>query len=527
MATKDPNSFVLLKDLLETVNKAVDRRVLQIQTAAVSGTFALPVTTTDLILTKNLLSTVAPEIHLNALNGGWVVGIDVANAPGARDLVLAGKKDFPNPGDVNDLVYIAHRGSSNPTIGLGQTPPDGTYRVQIAAADNEVTMGGLGIRRGPSQTAHVFAVYDSNPTDRLWIDKDFYVKGANSAVGCSLAVKANDADGRSVAMTKADGTVAYGFLHSGNDCILRYITGGANEIEFKTTGIPNFPNGLSFASAAKTLVDVTSPVTALRLKHGGDTAFVVENNDAAGQTMLGASASGGYVGTFTNNTFSLRTNNTSRWQINNSGHLLPVADNTYDLGITSTNRIRTGYFQTSVVLGTLTQTDASGFFSTTGGFRAESSSSGFRTSDQSVILINSGGLLLDNAVSNILQFQTLDKSREILLGGRVQTTDATTATAVSRTIADNTSESLIIHVSTKRTSSSEAAAYQIHASVHRAGGGAVLNGQTPVSTIESAGAAANTCVVDVSGNDLRVRVTGQAGQTWEWHAVINTMNSNA
>lgn len=197
-------------------------------------------TGSDIVLTKNTSAAVAPEIHLNALNGSWLLGIDVANGPGARDFVLAAKKDFPTPGAVNDLIYISHNGTGAPTIGLGQTPPDTSHRVQIAAYDPETGMGCLKMRKGPSQVGNIVTVVDSSNTARWWLDSDFYLKGASVATGASVSVKADDTNGRSLALTKADGTVVYGFTHVGNNMNIRYVTGGADIMEFTTAGRVRF-----------------------------------------------------------------------------------------------------------------------------------------------------------------------------------------------------------------------------------------------------------------------------------------------
>lgn len=197
-----------------------------------------------LLLTKNVSVLDAPEIHLDAVNGGWITGIDVANPPGARDYVVAAKKNFPNPGDVNDLIYIAHRGTSHPTIGLGVTPPDGSHRVQISPADAEPGMGGARIRVGPSQTGNILTMTDSAGVDRWWLDKDYYLKGAAGSHGASVAVKADATNSRSLVLGKADGTVLYGFRHSANDCIFAYITGGVDQIIYHTTGQVEFPSTL-------------------------------------------------------------------------------------------------------------------------------------------------------------------------------------------------------------------------------------------------------------------------------------------
>lgn len=56
-----------------------------------------------------------------------------------------------------------------------------------------------------------------------------------------------------------------------------------------------------------------------------------------------------WIGTGSTSAIVLYSNNTGRWQIPSTGHLVPYASNTYDLGASGTT-VRTGYFGTSVVI---------------------------------------------------------------------------------------------------------------------------------------------------------------------------------
>jgi len=56
----------------------------------------------------------------------------------------------------------------------------------------------------------------------------------------------------------------------------------------------------------------------------------------------------------TTDALGFTTGGVERFRINASGHIVPFADNTYDLGITATNRFKTGYFGTSVIVGSST-----------------------------------------------------------------------------------------------------------------------------------------------------------------------------
>src|SRR3954462_11353589 len=56
----------------------------------------------------------APLIELAGDRGAWLFGIDTSNHGGARDLVLAAKRDWPTPGDVADVLYMSHNDAKAP-----------------------------------------------------------------------------------------------------------------------------------------------------------------------------------------------------------------------------------------------------------------------------------------------------------------------------------------------------------------------------------------------------------------------------
>lgn len=193
---------------------------------------------------------VGPEIHWIGNRGGWVTGIDVANNGGSRDFVLAGKLDWPNPGDTDDLVYIAHNGSLAPTVGIGMTPPIAGHRLEISAQDSEPQMGSLLVRRTPNQTGNLLSVIDSGGTLHFWLDAAYWLRGQSSATGASISVKANADHQRPLAFARADGTAVYGFQYDASEptaLSLRYLTTGLANIIFHATGQPSFPNGIATA----------------------------------------------------------------------------------------------------------------------------------------------------------------------------------------------------------------------------------------------------------------------------------------
>jgi hypothetical protein len=99
--------------------------------------------------------------------------------------------------------------------------------------------------------------------------------------------------------------------------------------------------------------------------------------------------------------------------------------------------------------------------------------------------------------------------------GTVQTTDATVTTVDSVTLAEGKAYLVEVSVAAKEGDTNRAG-YVRRACVYRpAAGSATLQGSVQDAlTVESE--AAWDCTIDVSGNDARVRVTGEAATTINW-----------
>lgn len=138
-----------------------------------------------------------------------------------------------------DIIYVKHRGGLSPTIGIGVTPPDGQARLQVSGSDSEPAMGAIRLRRGPSQTANVLTIHDSGPTDKLWVDKDYYISGTHG-LGGAICVQADTAStGRAVMITGNDKTNVYSFdmpTGSGGVMRLRCTSGGFSCFDVGTDG---------------------------------------------------------------------------------------------------------------------------------------------------------------------------------------------------------------------------------------------------------------------------------------------------
>src|SRR5690349_2189174 len=140
---------------------------------------------------------------------------------------------------VQDLLYWKHRGALSATLGIGVTPPDGSARVQISPTDSEPTMGGMRIRRGPSQTGDVFAIHDSTPINRVTVDKDFYLKGDNPTTNGGIAIAADAVNQHAIVLTDSTKTNFYAFdlpAASGGVLRMRCQSGGNTIADFGTDG---------------------------------------------------------------------------------------------------------------------------------------------------------------------------------------------------------------------------------------------------------------------------------------------------
>lgn len=107
----------------------------------------------------------------------------------------------------------------------------------------------------------------------------------------------------------------------------------------------------------------------------------------------------------------------------------------------------------------------------------------------------------------------------------VRTTDATVTTLVQIELDDNATTFLEATVVARRTGGSagtagDSAAYVLKGLFYRTGAGAATQvGSTTVDTsIESV--SAYDCVFDVTGNDVRIRVTGVANTNITWSGTV-------
>ncbi len=116
-----------------------------------------------------------------------------------------------------------------------------------------------------------------------------------------------------------DGNV--NIINSTNNGTLKFQRGGSDVFEIKSTGLQGI-------DSKKVMLGTSDD---LQLFHDGTHSYIEANN--TGNL---------YVGTVHSANLILVSGNTGRWSLSTSGHLLPEANNTYDIG-TSSYRVRNIY----------------------------------------------------------------------------------------------------------------------------------------------------------------------------------------
>ncbi len=104
----------------------------------------------------------------------------------------------------------------------------------------------------------------------------------------------------------------------------------------------------------------------------------------------------------------------------------------------------------------------------------------------------------------------------------VQTADGTQTTCGSYTIALATVVNITAYIEAYSAAAGDAKVFQLAGGIERIAGGAVILGSVLnlITAQGTAGATTWAATMDVSGNDVRVRVTGALATTIEWRTRI-------
>jgi len=119
-------------------------------------------------------------------------------------------------------------------------------------------------------------------------------------------------------------------------------------------------------------------------------------------------------------------------------------------------------------------------------------------------------------------------SEEHLVQAAVQTTDAVQSTLWSLTLAANQAITVEARICAPNSTHGAMVGGNLLVCARRAGAGAAL-AQAPVVNVLEDAAGAPTFTADVNGNDVRIRITGEAGTTYNWVGTIryHLVNTNA
>lgn len=140
------------------------------------------------------------------------------------------------------------------------------------------------------------------------------------------------------------------------------------------------------------------------------------------------------------------------------------------------------------------------------------------------------GVGVNSGTNGVITMKQSNASRSdginIFPSKEVSTTDATQTTAMSLTLEDENTYHVEALVTAVQSTGANRASYRLAGTVYRTGGGsATLQGT--VTAVHSQESDANwDATLTVSGNDLRVSVTGVASTTIRWVASMQYLNTS-
>jgi hypothetical protein len=201
------------------------------------------------------------------------------------------------------------------------------------------------------------------------------------------------------------------------------------------------PEGNITADAGSLAIDTTSGALYVKTDDGDNTDWQVFTTSANAWVLGGNSIAADQVlGSTSNFDVQLQRNGTNYLVLNNtaidvSEDFVPTADNALDLGIATTNRFRTGYFGTSVVVGaTTTITDGAITQSTSGLGDLTLSTTGGTSGD--ITLSSFADLFLDSTTTGTVALGDGNSAKTISIanGTAANTVNIATENTVADTI---------------------------------------------------------------------------------------------
>lgn len=116
------------------------------------------------------------------------------------------------------------------------------------------------------------------------------------------------------------------------------------------------------------------------------------------------------------------------------------------------------------------------------------------------------------------QIVTTALNARSVIAAKTTTTDATLTNAASVTLVDNSVELIEVFILARKTDGTDRAGYKIQGVFYRQGGGAVQLGTTKIDLEEESEISYDVDFA-VSGNDVKVQVTGVAATSIDWFPI--------
>lgn len=259
-------------------------------------------------------------------------------------------EELNNNASINRLLedeLITEVAGADPTQGFvvvagdpgpsGPTGPAGTGNLAIVLAAGNVTGGSDILLTGGDKVMGGRACFGDSSA--ALVDGDLSAgAGVRELIWDSATADFSVSDGtRTLGYTGATGQLQI----SGIDGAVQAIVVGANADGLVEGAISNASAGASAAAGWRISADVA------------EVQIVANSSGAAAANEVDIVSTGGTLslGTSDANSVLLRTQGLGRWEVTSAGHLAPTANDTYDIGIAGTNRVRDIVVGNSIRIG--------------------------------------------------------------------------------------------------------------------------------------------------------------------------------
>jgi hypothetical protein len=478
------------------------------------------------------LKTFSTGIKLS--NAVWLVARNIANSADINLLRV----------DNSDHTILNSASSKNIKFS-----PSGTASWELAGANllfdnvtpailaNGFTTGNLLINGGSTGSIasgsliQLFGSTHGSAPDRLTLD-------TGSSTSTAKLQLRNQSTLGPIEFNTGSGLLRWSIDSSGN--ITQDGTNGGNIVFNKTTGqinqgtVDGTDNGSLFLCAGGAAASSRGAHILLYGNENGGLGGVAINAGESGDASLQAGSLSTAAVTLaapaTNGTIKFTCQSLLRWSFSNTGHFTQDSTNGGDLVFNiSAPLIRTG-----------TSDAADNSFVELNGGGGSGNTRGARIITYGNEHVNTGKLLLaaGNVAGGTVQLETggithqeisnsqvqttYNSINSVETNASVQTTDATQTNLFTLTLADNTTYTFDVNLNGRRSSTTAmGVGGKLRFTVYRNNAGVAIIASDfggAIKELDFYGSSGYDFTVDVSSNDVRIRVTGAASQTVNWAA---------